>query len=174
MEFICILGLEVHKDIVVAIISAGIPSGIAWLIFKKWGNQKGTEVVANEIKNIIKDLLEATNIAYQMNSYTASSDFNVEKIKQFKILDDRILRSSLFIDKCIVVDNLNSLLQDFHEQCLSVIDIELDVSPIKNNLEFKEKVGNKVNDIGKLGLEMVNILLPYSTYQETFIFKKKS
>lgn len=159
---------------VTTLLASLIASSTALFIANRWKNQKGAEVVANEIKNTIKDLLEIINISYHMNSYTASPELIAEKLKQFELLSEQILRSSLFIDECIVIDNLKLKLNEFNELCWAVKDIGLESDPVRNHNEFKNKLAGKVGYIGSSGIGMVNILIPYSTYQEKFIFKKKT
>ncbi|MBU3083143.1 hypothetical protein [Acinetobacter seifertii] len=173
MDFICDLDCGIIKDYVVPIISALIPSIVAWLIYRGWNNQKGTEVIANEAKQNIKDLLEIINISYNMNSYTASPELVAEKFKRFELLSEQILRSSLFINECIVIDDFYSLLNKFNELCWDVKDIGLESDPVRNHKDFKNKLSGKVGYIGSTGMHMVKILTPYSTYQKNFLFKHK-
>lgn len=170
---LCVIDWGIFKDISVALIGAGIPSIVAWKIFKSWGWQKGSEVVANEAKQAIKDLLEIISISYNMNSYTASPELIAEKYARFVILSEQILRSSLFINECIVIDNLNFKLNEFNEICWAVKGIGLESDPVRNHNEFKNKLAGKVGYIGSLGMCMVKILLPYSIYQDKINFRKK-
>lgn len=171
---LCVVDWAIIKDILVALIGAGIPSLVAFYIFYKWKYQKGSEVVADEAKQTIKDLLEIINISYQMNSYSASSESNAKKFKDFEILSEKILRSSLFIDECIMIDNLKLELDKFNKLCWEVKDVGLEYDPVKNHKEFKDKLSGKVGYIGSTGIELVNILIPYSTYQKEFVFKHKN
>lgn len=141
--------------------------------YNQWRMQKGTEVVANEAKQTIKELLEIINISYLMNSYKASPESNAEKFKEFKLLSEKILRSSLFIDECVAIDDFRSLLNEFNGLCWEVKDIGLEFDPVRNHREFKDKLSGKVGYIGSQGDAMVKILIPYSTYQKDFIFKTK-
>ena len=156
------------------IFAALIASGTALYISNKWNKQKGAEVVANEAKQTIQDILEIINISYQMNSIVASPDFNAEKFKQFELLNEQILRSSLFINECIVIDDFKLLLDEFHQQCLSVKDIGFEFDPLKNNKKFKDELVDKARNVGRSGSIMADMLIPYSTYQKEFIFKKRS
>lgn len=170
--------LDVDVKAIAPIISGAIATTVAAIIAlhisNKWSKQKGGEVVADEAKQTIKDLLEIISISYNMNSYAASPELIAEKLKQFELLSEQILRSSLFIDECIVIDNLKFKLNEFNEICWAVKDIGLKLDPIKNNEAFKNKLNGKVGYIGSKGVAMVNILIPYSTYQKKCIFKNKS
>ena len=150
-----------------------IPVALVLEAYNAWRDQKGTEVIANEAKQTIKDLLEIINISYYMNSYTASPELIAEKLKQFELLSEQILRSSLFIDECIVIDNLKFKLNEFNELCWAVKDIGLEFDPVRNHNEFKNKLAGKVGYIGSSGMCMVKILLPYSIYQDKINFRKK-
>ena len=169
----CLAGSEKAVD-VLTISAYLIPVALVLEAYNAWRDQKGTEVIANEAKQTIKDLLEIISISYNMNSYAASPELIAEKLKQFELLSEQILRSSLFIDECIVIDNLKFKLNEFNEICWAVKDIGLKLDPIKNNEAFKNKLNGKVGYIGSKGVAMVNILIPYSTYQKKCIFKNKS
>ena len=166
---LCVLDWKAFTPIVASLIA----SGTALWISNKWNKQKGGEVIANEAKQTIKDLLEIINISYYMNSYTASPELIAEKLKQFELLSEQILRSSLFIDECIVIDNLKFKLNEFNELCWAVKDISLESDPVRNHNEFKNKLAGKVGYIGSSGICMVKILLPYSIYQDKINFRKK-
>ncbi|MBE9400447.1 hypothetical protein IQR32_03655 [Acinetobacter albensis] len=154
------------------ILASAVAATTALYISNKWKSQKGGEVVANEAKQTIKDLLEIINISYHMNSYSASPEMIAEKYARFVILSEQILRSSLFINECIVIDNLNFKLNEFNEICWAVKGIGLESDPVRNHNEFKNKLAGKVGYIGSLGMSLVKILRPYSVYQKDFKFKK--
>ncbi len=148
------------------ILAALIASGTALCISNKWSGQKGAEVVADEAKQTIKDLLEIINISYNMNSYTASPELIEEKIKRFELLSEQILRSSLFIVECTLNDDLKKELDSFNQLCWAVKDICLESDPARNHHDVKNKIAGKVSYIGSTGMQMVKILIPYSMYQK--------
>lgn len=172
MDYVYILGLEVHKDIVVAIISAGIPSGIAWLIFKKWGNQKGTEVVANESKQAIKDILEVIKIMnfieferYDLKEY--EKQFNrLKAIFEFSVV------SILFIDDCVIVNDLKGRFGEFAKITNEYIHLKDRNALNYNNQDFKDELKSKVVIAGKKGIDVVNKLRPIAIYDKKIKLKK--
>lgn len=166
---LCVVDWKAITPLVASLFAACV----ALYISNKWNKQKGSEVIANEAKQTIKDLLEIINISFHMNSHTASPESIAEKFKEFEILSGQILRNSLFIDECIVINDFNSLLTKFNELCWEVKDVGLEYDPVKNHKEFKDKLSGKVGYIGSEGISMVKILIPYSTYQREFVFKRK-
>ncbi|MGP4772537.1 hypothetical protein ACS125_18615 [Acinetobacter sp. PFS20] len=63
----CSLDWGIIKDILVALISAGIPSLVAWKIYNGWNNQKGTEVLAIEAKEVIINLSKLQSLQCEMH-----------------------------------------------------------------------------------------------------------
>ena len=63
----CSLDWGIIKDILVALISAGIPSLVAWKIYSGWNNQKGTEVLALEAKGVIINLSKLQSLQCEIH-----------------------------------------------------------------------------------------------------------
>jgi hypothetical protein len=53
---LCVWDWSIIKDILVALISAGIPSLVAWVIFKGWRSQKVKELLAIRAKEVYFEL----------------------------------------------------------------------------------------------------------------------
>ncbi|MCH7357546.1 hypothetical protein MMP61_18585 [Acinetobacter sp. NIPH 1958] len=84
---ICEINWGYWKDVVVALISAGIPSFVAWKIYRGWNNQKASEVIANEAKQFISKLATLQSLQGEIyKTLYESGGYNIEpsKIIEFK------------------------------------------------------------------------------------------
>jgi hypothetical protein len=88
MDF-CAVNWGYIKDIIVALISAGIPSFVACKIYKKWKVQKSSEVIACEAKNIFYDVCEHRKHLDYLLNYEIS---NKQAMISFNHLDDLIIK----------------------------------------------------------------------------------
>lgn len=93
----CSIDWVIVKDILVALIGAGIPSIVAWQIFKSWREQKGSEVVANEAKRLLVDLAELISLSKKMNSNTLLDDQIQKALKSFNFQTDIIINQLDFL-----------------------------------------------------------------------------
>lgn len=166
--------LDVDWKAITPICAALIASGVALYISNRWKNQKGAEVIADEAKQNIKDILELIKVAYEMVSNNCTADQSYENFKIFVKLHERIVRSSLYINDCTDVDGFKPKMEEFFEHCIKVQLTGRDFKPKENNPEFKSNLKDVINYLGSTGINMVNILIPYSIYQKKFIFKNKS
>lgn len=117
MDYVCILGLEVHKDIVVATISAGVPSLVAWCISKKWREQKQTEILSVKAEQIyfeVDKILSALVILEkQIDSNPGTTTTNSPAYIEFKsVCKEANAKISLFKD--LINDVKPSYLGDFN------------------------------------------------------------
>lgn len=61
---LCVVDCGIIKDILIALIGAGIPSFVAWRIFKNWRGQKAKEVLA----------LKAQEVYFELNKIIVALD----------------------------------------------------------------------------------------------------
>lgn len=146
---------------------------VAICIFRKWKNQKGSEVIANESKEAIKHLLELSVINLNIVFEGSKSKLELEsKLLTFKEISEKAHRAMLFLNTDQSVEGLGQLLPDYF------IYKETVYHPIKNvvgNLdemqivEFMQLEGTKHNALrlDKCITKLINILYPYSVYKKT-------
>lgn len=170
---LCVVDWKAITPIFAALIASGIASGTAFYISSKWRKQKGAEVIANEAKQTIKDLLEIIKIVHIITNKNSTPDESIDDFKVFKQLYEPIARSSLYINNCVEIDGFKEKMEGFFNSCLEFMKLEPEFKPKFYNDEFRKNVEKKVNLIGSTGITMVNTLIPYSTYQKEFIFKNK-
>ncbi|MHA3068777.1 hypothetical protein ACX1N4_07330, partial [Acinetobacter sp. ANC 3789] len=83
---------------------------VAIYIFKKWKKQKGSEVIANESKEAIKDLLELSVINFNIVFGGSKSRAELEsKLSKFKEISEKAHRAMLFLNTDKDIDKLDLL-----------------------------------------------------------------
>lgn len=101
MDYVCSLDWGIIKDILVALISAGIPSLVAWKIFRGWNNQKGTEVLALEAKEVVINLsiLQDLQCAIDNDLFYVflTKKADLTKRNEFESIYNKLVRSIDFI-----------------------------------------------------------------------------
>ncbi|MDO6643820.1 MULTISPECIES: hypothetical protein [Acinetobacter] len=146
---------------------------VAICIFKKWKKQKGSEVIANESKEAIKDLLELSVINLNIVYEGSKSKTELEsKLSRFKEVSEKAHRAMLFLNTDQNVVKLGQLLPEYF------INKESVYHPIKNVVgcsdemqivEFIQLEGTKQNTLrlNKCIDKLITILYPYSIYKKT-------
>lgn len=155
------------------IIAALIASGTAWGISNKWNNQKGSEVVASEAKQTIKDLLEVIKIVNYIKSGSYDERTDKEQFDRFELLFESIVPSILYIDDCIHIDDLKTNLFEFTSDVNELIKLKRNNSFNFNSEKYKNRLDSVIDSLSQHGMDVVNILHPYSIYRKKFKFKSK-
>ncbi|MBH8359955.1 hypothetical protein [Acinetobacter baumannii] len=134
----CSLDWGIIKDILVALISAGIPSGVAWQIFKGWNNQKGTEVIANEAKAVLVGIAELQRLQGEIYKSVINGTFNGESLFEYKKTFDQVSKSSVFLGFAIKNGQFNNDIIQVKSQALlflmdmeKVKKLELDITKVE-------------------------------------------
>ncbi|MDP7761101.1 hypothetical protein QWI77_13745, partial [Acinetobacter baumannii] len=93
---------NLNWDLVIKFIQIIIPLGIALFVYHIWHEQKGKEVVANEVKELLKNILEEMTIISLLR-YETQKDLKLieEKIERLNNLTQINMRSALFIENCL-------------------------------------------------------------------------
>lgn len=107
----CSLDWGIIKDILVALISAGIPSLVAWLIYRGWNNQKGTEVIALDAKEIIINLSKLQDLQNKIHDeiflVAMGGQFDPIKRNEYEISFQKLSDSLNFINFAIKDNELS-------------------------------------------------------------------
>lgn len=151
---LCVLDWKAFTPIVASLIA----SGTALWISNKWNKQKGGEVVANESKQVIKDLLEMVKILNFIKSDMYERKDKEIEFKKFKVLYDSTVIGILYMDDCIIVDGLKLKLKDLTNAGNEI--------KIRNDLSY-------VSNFSVSAINLVNLLNPYSIYISPCKFKSK-
>lgn len=157
---------------VATIAAALIASFTAIYIYFQWKNQKGAEVIANEAKQNIQDILEIIKVI----SLIRQKSFDSERSKNFgdfNRLYESVVRSSLYIDDCVEIKDFKKSIDEFFDCCLKFKRFESQYRHHAQESKFIEHVDGEINVIQIKGVNIVNTLIPYSIYQKKFKFRKK-
>ncbi|AOA57589.1 hypothetical protein [Acinetobacter larvae] len=165
------MGLNIDWGAIATLFAAFIASATALYISNQWNNQKGREVVADESKHAIKDLLELIKIAY----FIRASEYNIleyeSNFNRFKGLAETISLSILYLDDSVDMKNLAIS----YQHLFSVVDriIALKNSDHWNDQhpEFLAEIDLTVEQLKTEAMNVINILGPYSAYRVEFKFK---
>ena len=169
MDF-CVVDWGIVKDILVAFISAGVPSVVAWLIFQNWRNQKGSEVIASEAKQSVKDLLEARRILEFIFEDLPDTGTIDGDLKNLKVLFLNTMRSISYIEEGVFVDNLRRHFGELSHKTGQLFGLHYSKTL---NIECKEHILLKDDLIESID-KVIDILNPYSIYKVKFQFRSKS
>lgn len=154
---LCVFDLAIFSNFV----SAGatvFAGGAAIWIFFQWRGQKGSEVVANEARQSIKNILEMTKIVSSIRPGEYFGSLNQSQLERLNILFEMTISDILYLDDCIVVDGLKIEINEFAE--------------IANKVRKKSSSDLlAIGLFGKHAINLVNILRPYSIYAVKFRFK---
>ncbi|MDM1783385.1 hypothetical protein [Acinetobacter bereziniae] len=157
----------------VALIGAGIPSLVAVLIFFKWKNQKGSEVIANEAKQMVKDLLEQIKLIMFMNEGRYEIEEHEEQFLKFKALFEKSVIDITYVEDCIYVKELELKFRSYTKHGNEIIKLKSKNTLDFDNPNFIDKLKTETKKFSEFAMDLVNLLKPYSIYHKDFKFKDK-
>lgn len=145
---------------------------IALFVYHYWHKQKAKEVMANEAKQCIKDLLEMIKIInyFKVGKYKIVQEQELE-FSKFKVLFEQTIINIMYIDDCVKIKNLRENKFDFSKAGNAFIKLKSNNSADFDNSKFLSQLDEHVQEFGVKGMNIVNLLKPYSLYRETFKFK---
>ncbi|MFW6464473.1 hypothetical protein [Acinetobacter baumannii] len=150
---------------------------VAWKISKEWNNQKGHEVVAEEAKESIKQLLDNIfNSTALINNVGLNSNIDQKRFIFLRDQSNEIIRRTLFIDACVYIEGLREsidnynrnnkvILNNLHTMIYESLTDEQFVI-LKVDQELRDKAHSQYC------FELIKRLQPYALYRHKFIFKK--
>lgn len=167
MGYVCSLDWGIIKDILVALISAGIPAVVAILIYRGWNSQKGSEVIANEAKNVLVTIEKIEILQGDIRFWLGlTSKINENKLQEFSKLKDSLENSILLLNHAIDDHDFNFYLNEILEQLKnadrSLTGFESDF------LEIKDLQFTRTNSYQVLKKQ----LLDYAVYKKKVNYKK--
>ncbi|EPF73781.1 hypothetical protein [Acinetobacter rudis] len=121
---LCVFDWKSIAPIIAALIASSIAATTALYISNKWSGQKGSEVVANEAKNVAIDLEEVESIYLELLSYEDELGmpdyFNNIKSRLFELLDKNQKRLS-FMEKFVATSSKLRIISKY-KAVLKLID----------------------------------------------------
>lgn len=150
----CSVDWGIVKDILVALIGAGIPSVVAWCVFIGWSKQKEKEVIALEAKNTLINLEKLAIIQNDILFWSRLNSGNVDEkaFQEFKQVKDSLDNSILLLNHAIKDQEFNTYLKEIlqlvnnFEKTLkgynsSILDLrEIAVFSLENYDHFKKEL----------------------------------
>ncbi|WP_151820159.1 hypothetical protein, partial [Acinetobacter soli] len=117
MDYVCSLDWGIIKDILGLLISTGIPAVVAILIYRGWNSQKGSEVIANEAKNVLVAIEKIEILQGDIRFWLGlTSEINENKLQEFSKLKDSLENSILLLNHAIDDHDFNFYLNKILEQ----------------------------------------------------------
>lgn len=152
--------------------SATLFAPIALLMtYENWRAEKASEVIAEEAKQTIKDVLEMIKIINYLKQDHYDDELRTEQFKRFKLLFENCVSNILYIDDCINVSGLKDELFKLSEKFQEIKLLEkkklLNKASIGKNREFVKII----HEFSSRGINIVNILNIYSIYKANIDFK---
>lgn len=151
------------------------PFVIAFAVYHVWHNQKGKEVIANEARELIKDLLEYITCLIRLTHVVPRTyEELVEEVNQIKTLKLKIFRSVHYFDECMKDESLEKILSEYFdkdslvEEKMMFMSRNLVLTSFKKDLTLTE---DKIKELVKVGEKLIVELKPYSIYKKRFKFK---
>jgi hypothetical protein len=160
----------------IPLVTGFITIGVAGFVYWVWHKQKGKEVIANEAKELIKNLLELSLINRSIR-YEGSENKEklLTKILKFNELSNESSRSMLFINKSIESNNLDDLVSDFNTRkdriyntIYNTVNNSVEVFQIIDFIQ-SEFFTKDINDFNLAIENIVNVIHPYSLYKNISI-----
>lgn len=154
-----------------------IAAGVALYIFTQWKNQKGSEIVAHEAKEAIKELLENMyTINILMGDLNEGEKISINRYMHYNDEINILLERLLFIEACVAIadfknkiDSFSKNNTDFSLACSGLIK-EI-CSDTRTTLLVEEQKLQGQKSIRSC-FELIKTLQPYALYQARFIFKR--
>lgn len=166
MDYVCSLDWGIIKDILGLLISTGVPAVVAILIYRGWNSQKGSEVIANEAKNVLVTIEKIEILQGDIRFWLGlTSEINENKLQDFSKLKDSLENSILLLNHAIDDHDFNFYLNEILEQLKnadrSLTGFESDF------LEIKDLQFTRTNNYQVLKKQ----LLDYAVYKKKVNYK---
>lgn len=176
---ICIIDWEttgIYLGVISTIIS---PLLVSIYIYKKWHDQKGNEVIANEAKEAYKELLSnlfETTVIISHIEINNITKIDIENFINLRNSSNELLKKLLLIDSCIVIENFATDINKFEKnnteilKKLNTIVFEdnsnnCNFTTIIKQLEYREKINRECC------MNLIRQLQPYTLFRRNIIFK---
>lgn len=153
----------------ISLLGSLVTAYVAINIFGKWKEQKGSEVVANESRELIKDLLLLVQILGYLKSNKYEENEIINKCKEFMEVNTDIVKKNLYLKSIINDTKLEKSVSEYNNKNIEIRDL-IEESISKNQLvKIKESL---FKEYGDKAFYLVNILKPYTIYRKDIKFKK--
>ncbi|HCA5020459.1 hypothetical protein [Acinetobacter baumannii] len=149
------------------------PFIIALVVYNFWHRQKSKEVLANEFKELLKNILEEAYLSSMLKIENQTSlDVIKEKIERLETLNQIIFRNSLFIQVCINDTKVDNVLKNYTTNSKVLISIlKRKLFKCSGPFNYKESLISHEEDFDKYTNsvdDIIDVIAPYSLYKKKF------
>ncbi|AYX96299.1 hypothetical protein ACUTA3_18630 [Acinetobacter baumannii] len=168
---------NLNWDLVIKFIQIIIPLGIALFVYHIWHEQKGKEVVANEVKELLKNILEEMTIISLLR-YETQKDLKLieEKIERLNNLTQINMRSALFIENCLHEKELGMLFTNYNmvstDTYVLLRNNALKAKDPKEYMNFNIQSRINLDAYNKPTEAIIKKLSPFAIYTKKISLKK--
>lgn len=166
---LCVIDWRALTPIIASLIATGIASSTALYISNKWSKQKGGEVIAEEAKQTIKDILGMVKTINYVGHGLCESDKLKEELDIFLKYYESVVINTSFIKDSISDDDLKKAFKLYTESGLKITS-KIFTNTIKVG---DEKLHEIIREFGERAFDLLNTLSPYSTYRKVCKFEIK-
>jgi hypothetical protein len=176
----CVVDWELASKFV-PLIAVIISIGIAGFVYWAWHKQKGKEVIANEAKEAIKELLELLNIHMKLiNKIRISCDIDNTVHEKITEKMESLYRKLYFIESCMEIENLNEYItksQFFIKKIDEIIDILHNYKKVNSAdmaIEREKYISNLIEYSGSYynySDLILDTIKPYALYKKKYNFR---
>lgn len=162
-------------DNVLKILPALITSFTALYIYTKWYRQKGSEVIAGECKEILKNILDVRVISYKVMTYDLNTQEIKDELDKIKELSEGYKKSLLFVSNSIEDEqitqeahNFFKIEYEFYENVVKYFKQTNGQYYLINEKTELVKCYERFNSQSEI---ILNIVSPLATYRKSVRFK---
>ncbi|HAW7017250.1 TPA: hypothetical protein JIR17_14035 [Acinetobacter baumannii] len=168
---------NLNWDLVIKFIQIIIPLGIALFVYHIWHEQKGKEVVANEVKELLKNILEEMTIISLLRYETQKNISLIEeKIERLNNLTQINIRSILFIENCLHEKDLGTLFTNYNIVSTDTYVLlkynTMKAKDPKEFMNFNIQSKNNLDEYIKPTEAIIKKLSPFAIYTKKISLKK--
>ena len=154
----------------------GIAAVVAWKISEKWNNQKGSEVVADEAKESIKELLDNIfNTEVLISHIKKDNNIDLERFIKLREESNQLFKRIQIIDSSIQIESFGNYLENFNRVNKKILN---HAYRIINNDYLEDELPLLIKEqelLSESNTQYCKVLIkklrPYALFQTQFHFK---
>jgi hypothetical protein len=158
---------DLDWELIAKVLPSIIASITALFIYSRWSNQKGSEVIANEAKNLIIKIASLQSLQCEILKILNDKDsiFPDDKLIQFKEVKEEVSDSMNFLGFALKKDKALSQLPS-----MVLADAMLFIRDIERYKNSEKDLSSKFNVIDSWNaLTLTEMLLDYAMYKKRYL-----
>ncbi len=162
------IACDLDWQLIAKVLPSIIASCTALFIYSRWSRQKGSEVIANEAKNLIIKIASLQSLQGEIFKTINESneiDFPEDKLLKFKEVKNQVSDSMSFLGFALKKDKALSQLPS-----MVLADAMLFIRDIERYKNSEKDLSSKFNVIDSWNaLTLTEILLDYAMYKKRYL-----